>query len=762
MQDIVFYAAANETLGVVRDCTNMLRADAPVLTIGVAVCLKMRLFSAVEVATPYPLSAFTGVANWQWSMDSDFNRNTASKLVADEDGISVHTVTDTVNGETRNFTEFVIPISNMNTQELSAWLGAEKTRSGLTGELVGYDSSENAAFVLQVENFTVRNRVAGLADPTALDQGTVTRTQVERMIQSAVSSSAATKQDKLNLANAGTGISVTSAGIISVSDVPQSAVAGLETSLAGKQNTLTAGYRTAIVNGSTVDQARYFAIESAITAPANQTTSVVLSAGRAYEIHAVAPNAKVLLNREEPVGGTHTFGLEGHAEIFVANTGYIQTGEHVVLSEPLKPDSVNNCTVRFHDNMAIISVEDHIAGYVVTFAAGSTAGTLPYALSSATQEYVAFDASLNGSSFDMAGAVTNGEKHVVGNGYTDTILTGGVTCTSKTTFANLAMNGVVNSGGTMTLGDVYLPSGATVSVSGGRLAVEKIVGDGGVINLGGTNIPISSGGTGYVSGCVFTGGYASQTAGVFSVNKGTLSVFDCVFSGNSAGYGGDVLLTNNAASVMLSGCTISDNVTSYGTFNLNNGVVNLNQCVFSGNTASNGGAVAYIGGGTVSASGCVLPDGTVGFSLRLVNTVAVTVLDNCEVGTIQIDSGGVILTNSNAVKRIFGASGSVTISSGATVNITSGISAGGGITIPAGAVVTILGSGGSSAYISELALTGATITNTPAVLGATVTVPTTGGPWDVHFADDTSSVYTAGETERQEVLSGAVVYIGEQ
>ena len=122
MQDIVFYVAANETLGLVRDYANMHRADAPVLTIGVAACLRMRLFADINVSTPYPVTSFSGITDWRWSMDVDFDRSTACKLVADEGGISVHTVTDTVNGETRSFTEVVIPISNMNTQELAAWL----------------------------------------------------------------------------------------------------------------------------------------------------------------------------------------------------------------------------------------------------------------------------------------------------------------------------------------------------------------------------------------------------------------------------------------------------------------------------------------------------------------------------------------------------------------------------------------------------------------------------------------------------------------
>ena len=69
MQDLIFYVAANETLGAVRDYANMRNESAPTLVLGVSVCLRMRLFTERNVATPYPFSAFSGIAAWSWSMD---------------------------------------------------------------------------------------------------------------------------------------------------------------------------------------------------------------------------------------------------------------------------------------------------------------------------------------------------------------------------------------------------------------------------------------------------------------------------------------------------------------------------------------------------------------------------------------------------------------------------------------------------------------------------------------------------------------------
>ena len=83
MQNIIFYVAANETLGVVRDYANAKNVAPPTLVRGVEACLKMRLFAERDGNTPYPLSTFAGISSWQWAMDNDFPEVTAYKLVGD-------------------------------------------------------------------------------------------------------------------------------------------------------------------------------------------------------------------------------------------------------------------------------------------------------------------------------------------------------------------------------------------------------------------------------------------------------------------------------------------------------------------------------------------------------------------------------------------------------------------------------------------------------------------------------------------------------
>lgn len=182
MQNTTFYVAANETLGVVKDYANAKTVTPPTLVRGVAACLKMRLFAKNDGTDAYPVSAFASIVSWQWAMDSDFNESTAYKLVGDNGDIAVASVTENIDGEEISYTEISIPVSGMNTAELAAWLGTEKSKSGLAGELVGFDANGNQVFILQVENFTVRNRITSIGNPTPVAPDYLTAAQVRSLL----------------------------------------------------------------------------------------------------------------------------------------------------------------------------------------------------------------------------------------------------------------------------------------------------------------------------------------------------------------------------------------------------------------------------------------------------------------------------------------------------------------------------------------------------------------------------------------------------
>ena len=181
MQTIPFYVAAGSTLGTVRDYANARNASAPVLTRGVAACLKMRIFADVENADPYPIDELRAIPPWQFVMDDDFDSESAYILVADHADITVEQVTETINEVEFTYSEFTIPITEMNTAELNELLGTKESIATLNGELVGFDENGAEVFVLQVKGFTVRNRISSTGNPTEIPGEYLTEAQVRAL-----------------------------------------------------------------------------------------------------------------------------------------------------------------------------------------------------------------------------------------------------------------------------------------------------------------------------------------------------------------------------------------------------------------------------------------------------------------------------------------------------------------------------------------------------------------------------------------------------
>ena len=181
MQTIPFYVAAGSTLGTVRDYANARNASAPVLTRGVAACLKMRVFADTENADPYPIDELRSIPTWQFVMDDDFDSTSNYILVADHADITVEQVTETINEVEYTYTEFTLPISRMNTEELNAVLGTAESIATLNGELVGFDGSGAEVFVLQVKGFTVRNRISSTGNPTEIPGEYLNEAQVRAL-----------------------------------------------------------------------------------------------------------------------------------------------------------------------------------------------------------------------------------------------------------------------------------------------------------------------------------------------------------------------------------------------------------------------------------------------------------------------------------------------------------------------------------------------------------------------------------------------------
>ena len=470
-------------------------------------------------------------------------------------------------------------------------------------------------------------------------------------------------------------------------------------------------------------------------------TSVTLQPDTAYKIYATSQ--AITLNANPPAAGKWAY--EGHLEIFTAGTGYIVTGSNVVLANALEPDSVNNCTVRFHDGVAIISVEDHIAGYIVVNGATSGDGSLYYGITTSTNDYVAFDAALNGSVIPLAGAVADGEKHLVGNGYAETTLTGAVDCgTSKFTVANLALQDVVVNGGTMTLGDAFIPSGSTVAVNGGGLAIEKVSGNGGVIDLGNAGAYIA--GNVNASGVAFTGGSGGNggAGAVLYLTNGNTVISNCEFRNNSAGNNAAIYCGGASASEEFDNCIFTSN-TATNTVCIVDLYMSTNServyrnCTFAeNNVGSNVVTIGVTGASMPFVSGCVFSSNAVSRDIRLTQAGSVIVKD-CTFADNKLNlypesACTFMLAGSNSMQGYCNGSGSVTLTSGAILDLTGNenetpINPGGAITFESGGATVLYSSGAvSGSYMMDNVTlpAGAKLTNTAVVDLSGVTVNISG------------------------------------
>lgn len=450
--------------------------------------------------------------------------------------------------------------------------------------------------------------------------------------------------------------------------------------------------------------------------------AVTIASGLSYKLNATIGVHQLTVD-------TCPVGYDGHDAIIrikLGGSGVIQAVPPLQLGGALVPYAINNCVVRYRDGEAVLLVEDTLAGYVVTLTSGTGEGSLPYGLAAVGVPYIAFSPSTDGIPVDLSGATTAAEEvTVVGNGYAETMLTGAINCTSKTIFANLTMSGVVNSGGTMTLGDVFIPAGGTVSVSGGGLAIERVIGDG-TIDLNDTTVIVPNSGNALVSSCTIING-SGGNGGAFALNSSSYVRLDHVTASNClAAQGGLARVAGEKATLELNSCSVTSCTATYGggiAIANNTAQVSMSNSVVSGNKSpSNFPNDVVIFGGTMYVNGG--------------NTVGIAVIRSPASSSARVE-----LRGSNLIGAVtnFGSgfAASITISSDAIVDLTgtthaSPIMPGGGITFASGGATVQLGATSgtvdSSYMMDNVTLpAGAKLTNTAVVdLGGThITSPDT-------------------------------------
>lgn len=140
--------------------------------------------------------------------------------------------------------------------------------------------------------------------------------------------------------------------------------------------------------------------------------------------------------------------------------------------------------------------------------------------------------------------------------------------------------------------------------------------------------------------------------GIYSHFKGngnaTITLTNCIISGNTAGGGGGVYNSNYKGNATLTNCTITGNTSPYGGGLLiqnDNGTTTLINCTITGNTAQDGtggGVYNENGSGTITLTNCTISENTAagGGGVYNVNSTGTTTLNNCSITTNTASDGG--------------------------------------------------------------------------------------------------------------------------
>ena len=219
-------------------------------------------------------------------------------------------------------------------------------------------------------------------------------------------------------------------------------------------------------------------------------------------------------------------------------------------------------------------------------------------------------------------------------------------------------------------------SGATITLSNTltintNLTIDASALPGGIQINGNHSVQIfnvATNNTVVLNSLAITNGFVNGNGGGIN-NHGTLTVYQCTISGNSAGYGGGIwnvgtLTVNqctlsgnvthlisgggdsgggihNSGSGTVNQCTLSGNYTHYDGGGICNqaGTMTVNQCTLSGNSAYAGGGIENAG--TLTVSQCTLSENVThgamgadsyGFGGGIFNSVTLTVLNSIVAG----------------------------------------------------------------------------------------------------------------------------------
>jgi hypothetical protein len=215
--------------------------------------------------------------------------------------------------------------------------------------------------------------------------------------------------------------------------------------------------------------------------------------------------------------------------------------------------------------------------------------------------------------------------------------------------------GGIDNYGTATVSNCTLTNNTSLGGGGGIYNHATLTVNNNSIVSGNSDVGIANLGMATISGSTLSG---NSNAAVYNFGGATVTVDDCLVSGNTSDYGGGIF---NGGAATLSNSTLSGNVASTyggGVYSSGrSGTLNMSGCTLFGNSSTfNSGGGIYISAGKATISNCTLSDNSAanyggGISISLFGGLGatLTITGSTLTGNSARDGGGIYIGSGGTV-----------------------------------------------------------------------------------------------------------------
>ena len=394
----------------------------------------------------------------------------------------------------------------------------------------------------------------------------------------------------------------------------------------------------------------------------NMETSpaVTIGAGLSYKLFALSGTHTLSVDSVVP----GAYGRDAHISLYVGDTGNVVVQAPLILMDPLTPNAINNCIVKFRNGDARMYVSDHDGGYAVSVATGTVDGSLYTGLTrtieSGQVEYITFSHLLDGEtillSITAGGTILpiNKQVSMIGNSTSNTVLDlneGYLTLNENMSVYAVTLNNgtfTLAANKSLTINNSVINININTTNSGAAVEFNGNCTINGIVS--GSNVTMGAGAT--ITG---TGTFNLNSTGRLALSNVTVNGLTFT-NGRSADVGGAISDSTNGNRTTVSNGTFNTcSATRYGgAISLRRGDGAITNCVISGCTAY------YDGGAIELASNTAIAGAT--------HTVSGVTITNCKAA----NGGGIVVNSARASVTDTSITGCTTEGLGGGIGVTYG------------------------------------------------------------------------------------------